>query len=121
MRTAEAVVHDLHNARFTALINPSSGSAELCVWRVEVAPGTTGVPHKIHREEAFVVLTGTPTLTIDGVAAPLEPGDAAVAPTGSTISLANPGDTPATLLVTTSVGFTGELPDGTIISPPWTN
>jgi hypothetical protein len=32
----------------------------------------------------------------------------------------NPGDEPATAWVTTSVGLLGVLPDGSWISPPWT-
>ncbi|NNH73762.1 cupin domain-containing protein [Nocardia uniformis] len=121
IRAAETVVHEMHNTRFTAMVRPGTGSTELCVWRIEIAPGTVGVAHTIHREEAFVVLSGTAILTIDGEASPVEVGDAAVANAGSIISLTNPGADPATLLVTTSVGFTGELPDGTIVNPPWVN
>jgi hypothetical protein len=32
----------------------------------------------------------------------------------------DPGDEPATAWVTTSVGFAGVLPDGSWITPPWT-
>lgn len=121
IRAAEAVVHEMHNARFTAMVRPTTGSAELCVWQVEVAPGNAGVPHRIHREEAFVLLNGAASLTIDGVESPLQPGDSAVALAGSIIKLSNLSETPATLLVTTSVGFTGELLDGTVVNPPWAN
>ncbi|MBF6240978.1 cupin domain-containing protein [Nocardia otitidiscaviarum] len=119
VRAAEVPVHHLHGSRFTPLIRPSSGSAEVCVWKVEVAPATAGVPHRILREEAFVLLDGAIALTIDGVTTTLAPGDAAVAPTGSTIALGNDSDGPATVLVSTTVGFTGELLDGTVVEPPW--
>ncbi|WP_067539303.1 cupin domain-containing protein [Nocardia crassostreae] len=119
--SADAQVFDMHNARFTSLIRPSVGSKELNVWTVEVQPGSTGVPHRIHREEAFVVLEGSVVITIDGESATLVPGDAAVANADSRIGLDNPGDQPAKVLVTTSVGFTGELADGTIVNPPWVN
>ncbi|MFC9998631.1 cupin domain-containing protein [Nocardia sp. NPDC127526] len=120
-RSADAQSFDLHNARFTSLVRPSLGSRELCTWRVEVAPGTEGVPHTIHREEVFVLLQGSAVITIDGEHSTLSPGDAAVALAGSAIGLSNPTDHPATVLVTTSVGFTGELADGTIVNPPWVN
>lgn len=121
IRTAEATVHEMHNSRFTPMVRPSTGSTELCVWRVEVAPSTAGVPHKIHREEAFVLLSGAITFSIDGTESDLAQGDAAVANAGSTIRLSNPSDHPAVVLVTTTVGFTGELADGTIVNPPWVN
>lgn len=119
IRSADAQVHEVHNARFTSLIRPGTGSAELCVWRTEVAPCSTGVPHRVLGEEAFVLLAGEVELTVDGVSATLWPGDAAVAPAGATIALANPAAVPATLLVTVRVGFGAELPDGTAFVPPW--
>ncbi|QLY30434.1 cupin domain-containing protein [Nocardia huaxiensis] len=118
---ATAQVFEMHNARFTSLIRPSTGSTELCVWRVEVAPGTEGVAHRVLREEAFVVLSGGPTLTVEGVTTDLAVGDAALAPAGSTIRLSNLGEQPAVVLVTVPVGFTGELADGTVVNPPWVN
>ncbi|WP_327149290.1 cupin domain-containing protein [Nocardia sp. NBC_01329] len=121
IRTADIASHQMHGSTFTPLVRPTMGSAELCVWRLEVAPTIEGVAHRIHREEAFVLLSGTITITIEGESSTLTPGDAAVAPAGSDISLDNPSDVPATVLVTTTVGFTGELPDGTIVDPPWVN
>ncbi|WP_278263091.1 cupin domain-containing protein [Nocardia sp. AG03] len=119
VRATDAPVHEVHNARFTSLIRPGIGSAELCVWQTEVAPDSTGVPHRILGEEAFVVLSGEVVLTVDGESARLEPGDAVVAPAGSTIALANPGAVAATLLVTVRTGFAAELPDGSTFTPPW--
>ncbi|MGW4123829.1 cupin domain-containing protein [Nocardia sp. NPDC004711] len=121
IHAADAESHEMHGSRFTPLVRPSSGSSELCLWRLEVAPGTQGVPHRVLREEAFVLLAGSITLTIDGEAARLAPGDAAVAPAGSTIRLDNPDDRTAEVLVNAPVGFTGELLDGTVVNPPWVN
>lgn len=119
IHSENAQVHEIHNARFTSLIRPGTGSAELCVWQTEVAPGSVGVPHRILGEEAFVLLAGEVTMTIDGESAPMTPGDAAVAPAGSTIALANATAEPAVLLVTVRVGFSAELPDGSTFVPPW--
>ncbi|WP_327144238.1 cupin domain-containing protein [Nocardia sp. NBC_01327] len=121
IRTADIESHQMHGSTFTPLVRPATGSAELCVWRLEIAPGIQGVAHRIHREEAFVLLEGSLTLTIQGESTTLTPGDAAVAPAGSTIRLDNPAATPAVVMVTAAVGFTGELPDGTIVNPPWVN
>src|SRR5690606_22802395 len=119
VRAADAPVHEVHNARFTSLIRPGVGSAELCVWQTEVAPGSAGVPHRILGEEAFVLLSGEVTLTVDGESADLRLGDAAVAPAGAAIALANAGRVPAVLLVTVRAGFAAELPDGSTFTPPW--
>ncbi|WKG10734.1 cupin domain-containing protein [Nocardia sp. PE-7] len=119
IRSADAQVHEVHNARFTSLVRPGTGSAELCVWRTEVAADSVGVPHRILGEEAFVLLSGEVTMTIDGESAPMKPGDAAVAPAGSMIALANSTDQSATLVVTVRVGFAAELPDGSTFTPPW--
>ncbi|WP_067574549.1 cupin domain-containing protein [Nocardia acidivorans] len=121
IRTADVESHHLHGSTFTPLVRPGTGSAELCVWRLEVPPNTAGVAHRIHREEAFVLLAGSIVVTIAGEDGRLIPGDAAVAPAGSIISLTNPSDDPATVMVTAPVGFTGELPDGTLVDPPWVN
>ncbi|MGW4243894.1 cupin domain-containing protein [Nocardia sp. NPDC004722] len=121
IHAADTESHEMHGSRFTPLIRPSMGSGELCLWRLEIAPGTTGVAHRIHREEAFVVLSGGITITIAGESAVLTAGDAAVAPAGSTIRLDNPAADPAVVLVNAPVGFTGELLDGTVITPPWVN
>lgn len=119
VRSVEAQVHEVHNARFTSLIRPGTGSAELCVWRAEIAAESAGVAHRILGEEVFVVLSGAVTMTIDGASAPLHPGDAAVAPAGSLIALGNPNEQAATVLVAVRVGFGAELPDGSTFVPPW--
>lgn len=119
IRSANAQVHEVHNARFTSLVRPGTGSAELCVWQTEVRADSVGVPHRILGEEAFVVLSGEVTMTIDGESTPMKPGDAAVAPAGSMIALANSAGEIAKLLVTVRVGFAAELPDGSTFTPPW--
>jgi quercetin dioxygenase-like cupin family protein len=119
IRSADAQVHEVHNARFTSLVRPGTGSAELCVWQTEVRPDSVGVPHRILGEEAFVLLSGEVTMTIEGRSTPMKPGDAAVAPAGSMIALANSTDEIARLLVAVRVGFAAELPDGSTFTPPW--
>ena len=66
-----APVHDVAGTRFTPLAAPSSGSTEICVWRVELPPHADPVPHELTREEVLVVLSGTLTafgLPLEGVA-----------------------------------------------------
>ena len=127
VRAQDAVVHDLHGARFTSYAAPSRGSQELCAWRLDVPPGTPGQPHTVSREEVVFVLSGTLHVSLShdpetiGAARPepSQPGDAVVIPQGCTLRVANHGTDPASAWVTTSVGIEAVLPDGTKLTPPW--
>jgi quercetin dioxygenase-like cupin family protein len=121
LRAQEAVQHQLHGATFNSYVCPSSGSTELCAWRLDVAAGTTGVPHRVSREEVLLVLAGTLTATIDGAGTEVPAGGVVHVPAGATFGLDNNSDAPAAAWVTTSVGLRATLADGTTISPPWTH
>ena len=120
IRAADAVVHEMHGARFTSYAAPARGSQELCAWRLEIPAGTEGVPHQVSREEVLYVLGGTLTATVDGRAEEAVAGDVIVVPAGATLAVDNRAGEPVTAWVTTSAGFTGVLPDGSRITPPWT-
>jgi quercetin dioxygenase-like cupin family protein len=119
--STEAVVHEMHGTRFESCVSPALGSRELCAWRTELPPGAQGPTHRVSREEVFLLLSGRLELSIDGETRTLTPGDAAVAPPGSSIGLANETEEPARMWVTTSIGLTATMADGSQISPPWAN
>ena len=119
VRETDAVPHRLHDSTFHSFAAPATGSSELCAWRLEVAPGTDGVAHRVSREEVFLLLSGTLTVTLDGVTQPLAPGEVVVVPAGSQLCVDNPSAVAATAWVTTSVGLEATMPDGSTISPPW--
>jgi len=121
IHAADAVVHDLHGARFTSYASSAAGSKELGVWRLDLPEPGAGIPHRISREEVFVLVDGDVRVTIDGESHTLRAGDAAVAPAGSMLSLDNLGPGPATAWVSTSLGLEAQLADGSRISPPWAN
>ncbi|MGF7122056.1 cupin domain-containing protein [Rhodococcus sp. BE178] len=83
---------------------PSRGSRQLCAWRTDLAPGSDGAPHTVSHEEVFLVLHGSPTVTLDGRRTPLAAGDVVLVPEAATVQLDNHGDGTASLWVTTSVG-----------------
>jgi mannose-6-phosphate isomerase-like protein (cupin superfamily) len=116
----QAAVHQLHDTSFTAYASPARGSRELCAWRIEIPGHTEGVRHRVSREEVLYVLSGTLRASLDGRAEDAAAGDVIVVPAGAEFAAGNPGDEPATAWVTTSVGLLGVLPDGSWISPPWT-
>ncbi|MFJ2647144.1 cupin domain-containing protein [Streptomyces sp. NPDC087420] len=119
IRSDEAVVHEIHGTRFVSYVRPGTGSRDLAAWRGEVPAGTVAPAHVISEEETFYVLSGRLRLTIDGETAELDPGDAAVAPAGSEVAVANTTDRPAHMWVTTRAGLTARLADGSTIAPPW--
>lgn len=116
----QAAVHKLHGTSFTAYASPGRGSQELCAWRIEIPGQTTGIPHRVSREEVLYVLSGTIQASVDGRAEQAAAGDVILVPAGAQFGVDNLADGPATAWVTTSVGFRGVLPDGSWITPPWT-
>ncbi|GAA1143630.1 mannose-6-phosphate isomerase-like protein (cupin superfamily) [Kitasatospora gansuensis] len=121
IRSTQTTVHEIHGARFTVHANPTTGSAELCAWRLDVPAGTPGTPHTVSREEVLHLLAGSPDVVLDGERSTLAPGDTVIVPAGSSFCLDNSGDQPATAWVTTNVGLRATLADGTVIAPPWAN
>jgi mannose-6-phosphate isomerase-like protein (cupin superfamily) len=111
--------HEVGSTRFTTLASPSRGSARTSVWQVELPVGEQPTPHELTDEEIFVVLAGTASVEIDGVAAGAGPGDAIVVPAGVRFALANGGDTNLRLLCCFPVGGQALLPDGEPFTPPW--
>ncbi|CAM5527379.1 cupin domain-containing protein [Streptomyces pharetrae] len=119
IRPADALVHELHGARFVSHASPRTGSRELCAWRGEIPAGTVAPVHTVSREEILHLLDGELRVTLDGRTAHLTPGDTVIVTAGTAFGVENPGERTAVTWVTTSVGLEAELADGTRISPPW--
>lgn len=111
--------HHLEGTAFTSLATPSRGSSDLSVWSVEIAPQTPSTPHSLTREEVFVVLGGRAAVRIDQELTIAHRGDAIVVPSGARFELANDGDSTLRLLCCMPVGGQAQLPDGSVITPPW--
>src|SRR5947199_10845877 len=114
-----APTHELPGARFTSLATPSRGSTDTSVWLVELEPGHPAQPHRLTREEVFVVLDGQARVSLDGETCRAEPGDAIVVPAGVPFALAAAGKQPLRALCCLPVGGQGQLPDGEPFTPPW--
>ncbi|MEZ0090401.1 cupin domain-containing protein [Streptacidiphilus sp. EB129] len=121
VRATDAVDHEVHGVRFTAYANPGTGSGQLAAWRGEIPDGTAGVPHTVSHEEVLYLLSGSLRFSIDGEVAELSAGDVVIAPAGARLCVDNTSGAPATMWVSTSIGLSVTLPDGTTITPPWAN
>jgi quercetin dioxygenase-like cupin family protein len=114
-----APTHELGAARFTSLATPSRGSTDTSVWAVEIAPGTPGAPHRLTREEVFVVLEGRAEVLLDGERSTAGPGDAIVVPPGVPFALAAVGEAPMRALCCLPVGGQAQVSEGAPFTPPW--
>ncbi|MFC9847178.1 cupin domain-containing protein [Streptomyces sp. NPDC060223] len=118
---SQAVVHEIHGARFVSYATPLSGSKELCAWRGEIPAGTKAPVHTVSREEIFHLLSGELLITLDGRAERITAGDTVIINPGARFGVENPTGETAISWVTTSIGLTAELADGSVLTPPWAN
>jgi quercetin dioxygenase-like cupin family protein len=100
---------------------PSRGSEATALWTVTIEPSVAeGTPHRLDREEVFLVVSGTPTLTVGAETHQCHPGDVVVVPPDTRLALSNPSGEPATLVVSIPNGFRATGADGAEIgTPPW--
>ncbi|NUS74636.1 MAG: cupin domain-containing protein [Streptomyces sp.] len=121
VHSSEAVTHEIHGARFVSYATPLTGSKELCAWRGEIPAGTKAPAHTVNREEILHLLAGELLITLDGDTHRLTPGDTVIVNPGATLSVQNPTDDTAVTWVTTSIGLSATMADGSVITPPWAN
>lgn len=114
-----APTHELPGTRFTALVAPSTGSREICLWRVEIAPGTPATPHEVTREEIFLILSGQASVQIGEETVAAGTGAAVIVPANTRFAIANAGETALTMLACLPVGGQAKLPQGEPFTPPW--
>lgn len=110
----------MHGTSFTSYARPTSGSTELCGWRVEIPGHTEGVAHRVSREEVLYLLSGTVRVGLNDDWQDATAGDAIVVPAGTLFRVDNPVDEPMVAWVTTTPGFGAIMADGSWLTPPWT-
>jgi quercetin dioxygenase-like cupin family protein len=118
LRAPAAFTHELPNARFWSLATPSRGSHETSVWRIQLSASAEAAPHRLTREEVFVVLSGAVRVLLAGQASEAQQGDAIVVPPETDFALSCIGER-AELLCCLPVGGKARLGDGPWFTPPW--
>ncbi len=114
-----APTHELGSARFTSLATPSRGSRDTSVWLVEITPGTAGAPHRLTREEVFVVLSGRAEVRLGTEVSSAVAGDAIVVPPGVPFALTATGEDVLRAVCCLPVGGQAQVADGEPSTPPW--
>jgi len=113
-----AFTHELPHARFWSLATPSRGSNETSVWRVQLSASAETAPHRLTREEVFVVLSGVVRVVLAGQSSEARQGDAIVVPTETDFALSCVGEQ-AELLCCLPVGGQARFGEGPLFTPPW--
>jgi quercetin dioxygenase-like cupin family protein len=95
-------------------------SAQLSVWRTEMAPGTSGPWHSIDHDHVVVVLAGRLDAEIDGERVQAMPEDCVVLTAGAPRRL-TAGDGGAVTLTSALPGSTATAGDAEPVLVPWAN
>ncbi len=114
-----ASTHALTGAQFTSLATPSSGSLDTAIWEVRLAPGHEGAPHRLTRQEVFVVLSGEGVATLDGEPHAVGAGSVIVVPVATPFSLAAEGSEELVALCCLPVGGQAVVDGAEPFTPPW--
>jgi len=116
---AHAPTHAHGATRFTSLATPSrGGTSDTAVWRVDIAAGTPATPHRLTREEVFVVLSGGAAVRIGGERRMVVSGDVIVVPPDTDFELAT-DDQALSALCCLPVGGQAYTSGGAPFTPPW--
>jgi mannose-6-phosphate isomerase-like protein (cupin superfamily) len=116
--TPDSHTHELHGARFTAMVSPSRGTVETCIWQVEIPVAAPSTPHEMTREEVLVILAGQAEVRLGDDRFHAGVGDVVVVPPDTLFDLTNEGDEPLRALVYLPVGGQARI-DGATFTPPW--
>jgi mannose-6-phosphate isomerase-like protein (cupin superfamily) len=86
---------------------------------VDLAAGTPGAPHRLTREEVFVVLSGRAEVRLGEDVSYAAAGDAIVVPPDVAFALSPAGDEPLRAICCLPVGGQARFADGDPFTPPW--
>src|SRR3954453_7181896 len=92
IKRTDAPTFDAGGTSVIAYAAPSRGAAEVRVWQIELAPGTTSPPHHMDREEVFLGTSGHAIADVDGTRHDLRAGDCLILPAGTDFTLHVPGE-----------------------------
>jgi mannose-6-phosphate isomerase-like protein (cupin superfamily) len=118
--SADAAIFDVPDTHVIAYAAPSRGSTELCLWRIDIRPGSTSPLHHMDCEEVFLCVAGRAVVVTPAEQRPVKAGDCLVLPAGTDFSFRVLGDEPFQALACIRAGgkATMAASDDTFV-PPW--
>lgn len=119
LRPADHPSFHIAGTRFTSLAAPSRGAVETAAWRLHVAPGTVGTPHRVTQEEVIVALSGKAQAVVDGQELVVAAVDSLIVPASSTFALGNPFHDAFDAIAVFPVGGEVIVGDAAPFTPPW--
>jgi len=120
IKRTDAPMFDADGTTVRGYAAPSRGAAEVSLWQIELAPGSTSPLHHMDREEVFLALEGHAVAAIEDREHALGAGDCLILPAGTDFTLHVPGDRPFRALACVPAGAQATLvPDGATFLPPW--
>jgi mannose-6-phosphate isomerase-like protein (cupin superfamily) len=119
IRSEDAPTFEQGGATATGYASPSRGAHDLSMWRISLVAGEASPVHALSREEVFLALRGSATVTIDGVEELLAEGDCLVVPGGAPFALRAGDDGLTAVCAMVAGGQATILPDGPTLTPPW--
>ena len=118
--SAEAAIFDVPDTHVIAYAAPSRGSTELCLWRIDIAPGSTSPLHHMDCEEVFLCLDGRAVVVTSAEERLLQAGDCLVLAPGTNFSFQVVGDEPFRALACIRAGGHATMAaSGETFLPPW--
>jgi mannose-6-phosphate isomerase-like protein (cupin superfamily) len=118
--SADAAVFDVPDTHVIAYAAPSRGSTELCLWRIDIAPGSISPLHHMDCEEVFLCLDGRAVVVTSAEERLLQAGDCLVLTPGTDFSFRVVGDEPFRALACIRAGGKATMAlSGDTFVPPW--
>ncbi|MBF6204345.1 cupin domain-containing protein [Streptomyces gardneri] len=105
------------HAIFIGLAAPSRGSTENSAWRLTLKPGIDAPAHALDREEIFIALSGTMTVTMGDETFTVTAGDALIVPAYQQFAMSTPSDEPLRGNRRITRGGQGLIPGPPIVAP----
>lgn len=118
-RAADCAVYELPGIRFTALASPGTGSEDNAVWRLSIAAGTPGTPHRLTRQEVIHAIGGVAVATVGGREMTVEKGDTIIVPAMTAFSLANESADAFEAIAVFPKGGQAVVENQPPFTPPW--
>jgi mannose-6-phosphate isomerase-like protein (cupin superfamily) len=117
---ADAAIFDIPDTHVVAYAAPSRGSTELCLWRIDITPGTTSPLHHMDCEEVFLCVAGRAVLVTSAGERHVAAGDCVVLSPGTDFSFRVVGDEPFSAVACIRAGGQATMAaSGETFLPPW--